>query len=105
MVTVANTHLVQTAGDIRVEVVKDALKAGADILVVGRGITTSKDIEYATDEFLDQLNREEIDQFRVQYFSIFKLNEQPPKIRISQIWNRKYPFLTATPHPRATRGG
>jgi bifunctional enzyme Fae/Hps len=54
-----------TAGGIRVEVVKDALKAGADILVVGRGITASKDIEHATDEFLDQLNREEIDQFRV----------------------------------------
>ncbi|MGB8220876.1 MAG: bifunctional 5,6,7,8-tetrahydromethanopterin hydro-lyase/3-hexulose-6-phosphate synthase, partial [Methanoregula sp.] len=54
--------LVATAGGIRVEVVKDALKAGADILVVGRGITASKDIEHATDEFLDQLNREEIDQ-------------------------------------------
>ncbi len=57
--------LFATAGGIRVEVVKDALKAGADILVVGRGITASKDIEHATDEFLDQLNREEIDQFRV----------------------------------------
>ncbi|MGD0535501.1 MAG: bifunctional 5,6,7,8-tetrahydromethanopterin hydro-lyase/3-hexulose-6-phosphate synthase [Methanoregula sp.] len=57
--------LCATAGGIRVEVVKDALKAGADILVVGRGITASKDIEHATDEFLDQLNREEIDQFRV----------------------------------------
>jgi bifunctional enzyme Fae/Hps len=45
--------------------VKDALKTGVDILVVGRGITVSKDIEHATDEFLDQLNREEIDQFRV----------------------------------------
>ncbi|MGB8891299.1 MAG: bifunctional 5,6,7,8-tetrahydromethanopterin hydro-lyase/3-hexulose-6-phosphate synthase [Methanoregula sp.] len=49
--------LVATAGGIRVEVVKDALKAGADILVVGRSITASKDIEHATDEFLDQLNR------------------------------------------------
>jgi bifunctional enzyme Fae/Hps len=57
--------LVATAGGIRVEVVKDALKAGADILVVGRGITASKDIEHATDEFLDQLDREEIDQFRI----------------------------------------
>jgi bifunctional enzyme Fae/Hps len=57
--------LVATAGGIRVEVVKDALKAGADILVVGRSITASKDIEHATDEFLDQLNREEIDQFRI----------------------------------------
>jgi bifunctional enzyme Fae/Hps len=57
--------LVATAGGIRVEVVKDALKAGADILVVGRAITASKDIGHAADEFLDQLNREEIDQFRI----------------------------------------
>jgi len=57
--------LVATAGGIRVDVVKDALKAGADILVVGRAITASKDIEHAAEEFLDQLNREEIDQFRV----------------------------------------
>jgi len=57
--------LVATAGGIRVEVVKDALKAGADILVVGRAITASKDIGHAADEFLDQLNRDEIDQFRV----------------------------------------
>jgi bifunctional enzyme Fae/Hps len=57
--------LVATAGGIRVDVVKDALKAGADILVVGRAITASKDIEHAADEFLDQLNRDEIDQFRV----------------------------------------
>ncbi|WML68450.1 MAG: Bifunctional enzyme Fae/Hps [Methanoregula sp. SKADARSKE-2] len=57
--------LVATAGGIRVDVVKDALKAGADILVVGRAITASKDIGHAAEEFLDQLNREEIDQFRV----------------------------------------
>jgi bifunctional enzyme Fae/Hps len=57
--------LVATAGGIRVDVVKDALKAGADILVVGRAITASKDIGHAADEFLDQLNQEEIDQFRV----------------------------------------
>ena len=57
--------LVATAGGIRVEVVKDALKAGADILVVGRGITASKDIEHAANEFIEQLNREEIDQFRI----------------------------------------
>ena len=57
--------LVATAGGIRVDVVKDALKAGADILVVGRAITASKDIGHAADEFLDQLNRDEIDQFRV----------------------------------------
>jgi bifunctional enzyme Fae/Hps len=57
--------LVATAGGIRVNVVKDALKAGADLLVVGRAITASKDVGHAADEFLEQLNREEIDQFRV----------------------------------------
>ena len=57
--------LVATAGGIRVNVVKDALKAGADILVVGRAITASKDVGHAADEFLEQLDREEIDQFRI----------------------------------------
>jgi len=57
--------LVATAGGIRTNVVKDALKAGADILVVGRAITASKDVGHAADEFLEQLNREEIDQFRI----------------------------------------
>ena len=57
--------LVATAGGVRVNVVKDALKAGADILVVGRAITASKDVGHAADEFLEQLDREEIDQFRV----------------------------------------
>ena len=57
--------LVATAGGIRTSVVKDALKAGADILVVGRAITASKDVGHAADEFLEQLNREEIDQFRI----------------------------------------
>jgi len=57
--------LVATAGGIRAEVVKDALKAGADILVVGRAITASKDIRSAAEIFLENLNREEIDQFRV----------------------------------------
>ncbi len=57
--------LVATAGGIRVDVVKDAVKAGADIIVVGRAITASKDIHTAADLFLEQLNREEIDQFRV----------------------------------------
>jgi bifunctional enzyme Fae/Hps len=57
--------LVATAGGIRVPVVKSALKAGADIIVVGRAITASKDIHHAAEEFLEQLSREEIDQFRV----------------------------------------
>jgi len=57
--------LFTTASGIRVDVVKDALKAGADILVVGRAITASKDIGHAAEEFPGKLNKEEIDQFRV----------------------------------------
>jgi bifunctional enzyme Fae/Hps len=57
--------LVATAGGIRVNVVKDAIKAGADIVVVGRAITASKDVGHAADEFIEKLDKEEIDQFRV----------------------------------------
>jgi len=57
--------LVATAGGIRANVVKDAMAAGADILVVGRAITASKDVENAAEIFLEQMNKEEIDQFRV----------------------------------------
>jgi bifunctional enzyme Fae/Hps len=57
--------LIATAGGIRVNIVKDALKAGADIIVVGRAITASKDISHAAEAFIEQLDREEIDQFRV----------------------------------------
>lgn len=57
--------LVATAGGIRVDKVRDALSAGADIVVVGRAITASKDVRSAAELFLAQLNREEIDQFRV----------------------------------------
>ena len=57
--------LVATAGGIRVPAVKMAIKAGADIIVVGRAITASRDIKHAAEEFLDQLAKEEVDQFRV----------------------------------------
>jgi len=53
--------LVATAGGVRVNVVKDALNAGADILVVGRAITASKDFKHSADEFLDKLEKEESD--------------------------------------------
>jgi bifunctional enzyme Fae/Hps len=57
--------LIATAGGIRVPVVKRAIAAGADIVVVGRAITASKHIENATESFLGELDSEEIDQFRV----------------------------------------
>ncbi|WAI01232.1 bifunctional 5,6,7,8-tetrahydromethanopterin hydro-lyase/3-hexulose-6-phosphate synthase [Methanogenium organophilum] len=57
--------LVATAGGIRQHVVKTALKSGADILVVGRAITASKNIKNAAEQFLEELNSTEIDQFRI----------------------------------------
>lgn len=39
--------------------------AGADILVVSRAIAVSKNIQSAAEEFLKELNVEEIDPFRV----------------------------------------
>jgi len=57
--------LVATAGGIRVDGVKKAFSSGADIVVVGRAITASKDVHTAADLFLEQMNKEEIDQFRV----------------------------------------
>ena len=57
--------LVATAGGIRVPVVQDALAAGADILVVGRAITASKEVRLAAEEFLERLNQDDIDQFRI----------------------------------------
>ncbi|MDD4127396.1 MAG: bifunctional 5,6,7,8-tetrahydromethanopterin hydro-lyase/3-hexulose-6-phosphate synthase [Methanomicrobium sp.] len=57
--------LVATAGGVRQHVVKTALKSGADIIVVGRAITASKNIQDAAEQFLEEMNKEEIDQFRV----------------------------------------
>ncbi|MDD1673682.1 MAG: bifunctional 5,6,7,8-tetrahydromethanopterin hydro-lyase/3-hexulose-6-phosphate synthase [Methanomicrobiales archaeon] len=57
--------LIAIAGGIKVDVVKTAMKTGADILVVGRAITMSNDVHHAADEFLEELSTEEIDQFRV----------------------------------------
>ncbi|HIJ07395.1 MAG: Bifunctional enzyme fae/hp [Methanomicrobiales archaeon 53_19] len=57
--------LVATAGGIRVNVAKKALASGADILVVGRAITASKNIHHAAEEFLEEIDSEEIDQFRI----------------------------------------
>lgn len=57
--------LVAVAGGIRVDTVKDALKSGADILVVGRAITKAKDVRSMSEQFLEELKQPEIDQYRV----------------------------------------
>jgi len=57
--------LVAVAGGIRVDTEGQALKAGADILVVGRAITRSKDIRDMAEQFLAGLKQTEIDQYRI----------------------------------------
>jgi bifunctional enzyme Fae/Hps len=59
--------LIAVAGGIVPETAKEALAQGADILIVGRYITQSKDIERAARDFLELTPsmREDIDLFRV----------------------------------------
>ncbi len=57
--------LVAVAGGIRVDTVGQALAAGADIIVVGRAITRSRDIRDMTEQFLAGLKQTEIDQYRI----------------------------------------
>jgi bifunctional enzyme Fae/Hps len=59
--------LIAVAGGIVPETAKEALEKGADILIVGRYVTQSKDVERAVRDFLDlTVNmREDIDLFRV----------------------------------------
>jgi len=56
--------LVAVAGGIEPGNISGALKAGADILIVGRYITQSKDVEHASKEFLTQIGLD-MDLFRV----------------------------------------
>ncbi|WP_455281288.1 bifunctional 5,6,7,8-tetrahydromethanopterin hydro-lyase/3-hexulose-6-phosphate synthase [[Eubacterium] cellulosolvens] len=56
--------LVAVAGGIEPSNVTNALKAGADILIVGRYITQSKDIEHSAEEFLTQIGLD-MDIFRI----------------------------------------
>jgi bifunctional enzyme Fae/Hps len=59
--------LIAVAGGIVPETAKEALEKGADILIVGRYITQSKDIERSVREFLELTPsmREDVDLFRV----------------------------------------
>ena len=64
--------LVAVAGGVRVDklsptdqTIDEALKAGADIIVVGRDITKSKDVRLKTEQFLERMKKPEIDQYRV----------------------------------------
>jgi bifunctional enzyme Fae/Hps len=57
--------LVAVAGGIGVTKVKEALASGADILMVGKAITHSKDIHGITGAFLQEMGVYEVDQFRI----------------------------------------
>jgi bifunctional enzyme Fae/Hps len=59
--------LVAVAGGIIPETANEALKEGADIIVVGRYVTQSKDVKRSAREFLEltRLMREDIDLYRV----------------------------------------
>ena len=59
--------LVAVAGGITPETAPEALANGANIIIVGRYITQSKDVERATREFLKSTREmaEDIDRFRV----------------------------------------
>jgi len=59
--------LIAVAGGIVPETAKEALQKGADIIIVGRYVTQSKDVERAVRDFLEATPemREDIDLFRV----------------------------------------
>jgi len=59
--------LIAVAGGIVPETAKEALEKGADILIVGRYITQSRDLERAVRDFLELTPnmREDVDLFRV----------------------------------------
>jgi bifunctional enzyme Fae/Hps len=59
--------LIAVAGGIVPETAKEALEQGADILIVGRYVTQSRDVERAVRDFLEltPAMREDIDLFRV----------------------------------------
>ena len=62
---VAPKALIAVAGGVRLDKVSMALNQGADILVVGRAITNAKDVREVAEQFINSLNKPEIDQFRI----------------------------------------
>jgi bifunctional enzyme Fae/Hps len=64
---IGKKFLIAVAGGIVPETAKEALEQGADILIVGRYVTQSKDVERAIRDFLELTPsmREDIDLFRV----------------------------------------
>lgn len=61
---IGDKMLVAVAGGIREDNALKAIKGGADILIIGRGITNVRDVEGTARRYL-RLMKEEIDQYRV----------------------------------------
>ncbi len=59
--------MIAVAGGITPETARDALSCGADIIIVGRYITQSKDVKHTVRDFLEATPemREDIDLTRV----------------------------------------
>jgi len=58
--------LIAVAGGITVDNLREAIKCGADIVVVGRAITKAGDIRAVSEMFLEVMKKPEVDQFRVK---------------------------------------
>ena len=56
--------LVAVAGGIRPENVEEVIKAGADVIVVGRAVTKARDVEGAVRKFMSHM-KPDTDQFRI----------------------------------------
>ncbi len=56
--------LVAVAGGIRPENVEEVIKAGADVIVVGRAVTKARDVEGAVRKFMKHM-KPDTDQFRI----------------------------------------
>ncbi|RZN62264.1 bifunctional 5,6,7,8-tetrahydromethanopterin hydro-lyase/3-hexulose-6-phosphate synthase [Methanonatronarchaeum sp. AMET6-2] len=61
-----DSGLVSVAGGLKSQNVSQAIKSGADILVVGRAITGAKDPEGAAREIIDEMQTTEVDQFEIK---------------------------------------
>ncbi|MDH5788188.1 MAG: bifunctional formaldehyde-activating protein/3-hexulose-6-phosphate synthase, partial [Candidatus Bathyarchaeota archaeon] len=59
--------LIAVAGGIVPETAREALEGGANIVIIGRYVTQSKDVERAVRDFLEltPVMREDVDLFRV----------------------------------------
>lgn len=77
--------LVATAGGIRGPVVNSALNAEADMVVVGREVPPSKNVRFAAEEFLEELEKEGLQNlcdFKISRISLNLSSVRQPKKRL-----------------------